>query len=200
MKRFIGFISLLVLTGCIAYIGVPVDRGLMVRGGSIVHPKQLPWELVALPEHAPEIEDALSDLNRWIGNDVIIVHVSIDRFLEVIELEPTDRVGVATIRVGETPLPGEIRLEHIDDDIDEILGLTTNHIDVDGAIISADILISDRVHGVVFRDVVLHEAGHLVGLDHDDRSLNMGSCMSNPPEYACKYTDQDIGIIRGFLL
>jgi hypothetical protein len=45
------------------------------------------------------------------------------------------------------------------------------------------------------RDAAAHEGGHVLGFDHDDSSLDLGSCMASPPEYDCDATEADVATL-----
>lgn len=186
------------ISGCCIEVG-PEDNGLMERNGYELEPAVLPWDVVVDPdiECIEAVTQAFHDINSWFEPALMFqVNVDGERYDELWYLDATERVGTILLTVGFTGTP-----EGLSDDgepIGEQQGIAVLAYDESGSIQAADIVISSdfAYDDQTVRDVTCHEAGHTLGLEHDGSSLDLGSCMSSPPEWRCEYTPQDIGLIE----
>lgn len=138
------------------------DRGLMIRDGF-----ELRWTLADIPLAVwfhPELPGVLRDaweaaavvFERAVGRAVFMRAVEAPDGLELARLPPGN-VGVIA---GEPK--GAMQTDH---------GRTEHRYDKrDGYIISALVTLPWSANGALQRHIAIHEAGHVLGLDHDDRT------------------------------
>lgn len=184
--------------GCPIEVG-PEDNGRMVEEGSELRPLALPW-LVSVSEdidNRDAVLSALDDLNSQL-DPVVAFDVSTDLELydELWLLAPNARVGTVLISQGFAGTPGGLSEDGVP--LEDPGGITYLIWDEEGMILAADIVLSSdyTYHWQTTRDVTAHEAGHTLGLAHDDSSLDLGSCMASPPEYDCELTPSDVVLVQ----
>jgi len=165
----------------------------MTINGLEIGPSVLPWTVIGDDsiEHPATFNECLNLMNNWLAPlEVFDGEINQDRFYEMEARDDVDRSGVILVWIGALPDP----------DFEEpgpggIADLTW---DETGGIWVADIVI-DYEHAYdeqTFRDRFLHELGHTLGLDHDEDSLDLGSCMSSPPAWNCGLTDGDVELVH----
>jgi hypothetical protein len=182
-----------------------LDNGLMeTNGGLVLTPASLPWEIVGEEMENPEaLSDAIEAANEWFAPDVVFTGgVDSERFGEIdilpmpLTCEGVDanaRCGVILISQGYVGTPEwDEGLEFEDDG-----GVADMWWNEDGEILFGSIILNiDFAYDYqTMRDTSLHELGHFLGYEHDEDSLDLGSCMSSPPQYDCEYTEADRGRI-----
>lgn len=167
-----------------------LDKGFIETDAGELIPMVLPWEVVGdgtTIEHPDVFYEVLDDMNEWFFPlDVFTGDVNDERFVELDGGNPVDRNGFILVWVGALPDP----------DWDEpgpggVADLEWNE---SGEILRADVVI-DAEHSYdadTFRARLLHELGHCLGLDHDEYSIDLDSCMSSPPLVTCTITERDV--------
>jgi hypothetical protein len=176
----------------------PVDRQLLMyetSDGTEVEilPNQIPWIVVADDsiEDPRWLDEVLDRMNEWFTPyRVFEGGVDQELFESLWYLDSEDREGYILFWVGSLPDP------EWDFEIDEteIGGVANLYMDSYGTIRAADIVINFdyAYHRNTFIRYSVHECGHTLGLDHDDYSLDLGSCMSSPPPYGCRILESDV--------
>jgi hypothetical protein len=189
-------VGLVALCGCDG-IG-PVDRGRMERDGNVLRPMVLPFEVIVSPdvEHADAVTDGL-DVWNAATDPLTAFEVRVDgaAFDAAWPLAPEERMGVVLVSEGFAGTPGGMTDAGVSfDDPGGVALLVWN---ADGEIIAADVTISSDIayDRQTVRDAAAHEGGHVLGFDHDDSSLDLGSCMASPPEYDCDATEADVATL-----
>lgn len=183
------------LCGCDDVSIGPEDRGrIITNDGLELRPESLPWTVVISEEveQADAVIDAAESINGWVGFDAFVTHVDQSWFDLLDVSDSFDRVGTIIVWQGFTGTPEWVgELDWIDAG-----GLADLRWDEYGRIQYADIVINYdyAYHWQTVRDIAAHELGHTLGLEHDDNSLDLGSCMASPPEYDCELTIQDRGL------
>jgi len=166
----------------------------MVREGNELRPASLPFQVIvgSTVEHPDGVRDALDMINGRLAPvtafDSAVDYAEFDRLWP---LAPELRTGTVLVWQG---FVGSSGLNDAGEVIDDRGGIVHLLYDGEGLILAADIVINsdygyDRQ---TVRDVMAHEAGHVLGLAHDGSSMDQGSCMSAPPEYDCSLTDADV--------
>ena len=183
-----------------------LDHGLMeTNDGQVLMPASLPWEVVGEEMENPEaLSDAIEAANEWFAPvEVFIGGVDSERFAAIDLLpEPEscseddpgyERCGVILISQGYVGTPDWDEVLDFDDDG----GVADMYWNEDGEILFGDIILNiDYAYDYqTMRDTSLHELGHFLGFAHDEDSIDLGSCMSSPPQYDCEYTEADRGRI-----
>lgn len=187
---------------CSNIIGVGVsDNGLMevdtINGVKKLHPITMPMHIVMDNdlECVDAINTSINYMNR-IFKPVILYTAEInhDLYLSLDDkffmgLYDSDLYGVVLINQSGIPY-------YTDDDSDPgaVSTLVWNEY---GEIYTAEIIIND-LHAYDCNDVnknMIHELGHVLGLEHDGYSIDMNSCMSSPNLKGCEITQQDIDLV-----
>jgi hypothetical protein len=77
-------------------------------------------------------------------------------------------------------------------------GITDLSWDEEGRIFVADIIIDyeEAYDPQTFRDRLLHEFGHIFGLGHAESSIDLGSCMSSPPQWNCNMPTSERDLVQ----
>lgn len=193
-------VGLVYLCGCDGVTVGPEDRGRMERDGVELRPMVLPFEVIVSDavEHPGAVTEGLDVWNAARSPlDAFEVRVDQAAFDAAWPLAPEDRMGIVLVSEGFAGTPGGMTDQgEMLDDPGGVAHLVWNP---DGEIVAADIIISSDVayDRQTVRDVSAHEGGHVLGLDHDDSSLDLGSCMASPPEHDCDATDHDAALLRG---
>lgn len=197
--RYLAIIVALVCLGsnCSAIIR-PEDRGrVVIENGAELHPAYLPFDVVISDsiEHPESVIEAIDDFNLWVDPIVLFtVEVNQERWRQLDDSLIDQRYGIILVSQGFTSRE-EWSDEFVYVDSIGISGIWRNS---SGEILSSDVIISSDYaysRSFVYR-TTLHLLGHTLGLDHDDSSLDLGSCMSVPPVDGCSITRHDIEIIR----
>lgn len=157
----------------------------LIIDGLRLCPDYVPWEIVADDsiEHPDIFYECIDIANSWVESNIIIYgEIDDDRFNDLYFSDVEERPGIVLHWIGALPDP----------DFDEpgpggITDLTWNE---EGGIWVADIIIDseDSYDRQTYRDRLLHEFGHIFGLAHAQDSLDLGSCMSSPPQWNCDMT------------
>jgi hypothetical protein len=180
-----------------------LDNGQMTTDQGVpLYPASLPWEVVGEEMENPEaLSDAIEAANGWFSPvEVFAGGVDSERFMaldllpEPVSCEEDDpgyeRCGVILVSQGYVGTPDwDEGLDFNDDG-----GIADMRWNEDGEILYGDIILNiDYAYDYqTMRDTSLHELGHFLGFAHDGDSLDLGSCMSSPPQYDCRYTESDI--------
>lgn len=204
-KLFLIVVAIVVLQGseCEKERLAGMDYGLLeTPGGVELHPMKLPWRIVGEEMENPEaLTDAIESANGWFAPDVVFDGgVDSERFAEIDvlpmpvdcdESDTNDRCGTILISQGHVGTPDWA--EGLD--FEDYGGISTLWWDEDGRILFGDIILNiDYAYDYqTMRDTALHEFGHFLGYAHDERSLDLNSCMSSPPQHDCEYTEADRG-------
>jgi hypothetical protein len=180
----------------------PEDRGRLQRGGVELRPESLPWDVAISPhvEQSGVIYDAFRSLNEQFSPLEMFRFVFFDNIytFERMAYRPLEaRGGTVFVFQGFAGTPGESSV--INDTFVDQWATTRLAWTEHGEIFAGEITISANIayDAQTVRDVVKHEAGHTLGLDHDDRSQDSRSCMSAPPAYDCRLTPGDARLVKG---
>lgn len=194
---------LAVATATILLLGAecgPVDRGRLVIDGLELEPMVLPWEVIVSDEvgHGDAVLDALDMANEAFFPTVAFDgRIDQDAYEEHMDSRPEDRLGIVLVNEGFVRTPDSMSLDGQSQG--DPGGSATLWWNEAGEIAAADIIISSDIayDWQTVRDISAHEAGHTLGLDHDDSSLDLGSCMASPPEHDCRFTASDVLLVQG---
>jgi hypothetical protein len=142
-------------------------------------------------EDPEALTEAINQMNVWFDPDVVLVGgVNTTLFDSLWYLDPEDRPGYLLFWVGALPDPGW----EPEGGEPGPGGVACLYWDDYGSIQSVDVVI-DYEHAYdreTFIRRSFHEFGHSLGFEHDDYSLDLGSCMSSPPPYGCRILEDDV--------
>jgi hypothetical protein len=170
-----------------------LDNGLLTTPmGETLRPVVFPWTIVAQEfEDESVFYDAIEYANDSFYPLVVFDgEISEEHFLELEFASDVERYGTVIVSVGSLETPEW----DFDLDLRDTGGITTLRWSDNGDILFADIVmnIDYAYDSERFREFLLHELGHTLGLDHDETSIDLGSCMSSPPAYDCSFTENDV--------
>jgi len=167
------------------------EEGLEIRNS------ELPCVLVAEGfEHPEAFDRALERVNStFLPTIAVTGEIDADLFSEL-DLGPVEnRYGAVLVWEGFVGTPDwDEGLDFNDDG--GIADLVWD--EATGEIVYADIVVnSDIAYDADTVELVLvHEIGHACfGLAHDEDSMDLGSCMSNPPPYDCHIISADVELV-----
>ena len=197
----VALVGLALLVEACGFVDVaPVDRGRLVVDGVELRPESLPWAVGISPnvENPEAVAEALRSINEQLAPVVAFERFYDEHQFHSVAYWPAEvRSGFVLVFQGYAQVPvvaGGAGRSFIDPGA--VTDLVWNE---DGEIYSVEITISSDIayDPQTVRDAMAHEAGHALGLAHDDRSQDLRSCMSSPPAYDCRLTPADVRLVKG---